>query len=223
MRKAGRYLTTAILLFTAILSSCDIFNKPIEPFIHEETGEVRVLGIDQDTIPPGDSTVTVTLENSQGYSLQVSALNDGQAAGSAEVRAEVSAVDRIALYFNGAEAGDTFNLSLKIWIDGRNRVFDDLVIPLITCTDSTALAEVSGLTATAGDGSVVLTWIDPADSDFDHVVITYTNGTAQSVDVDTEIETATITGLTNGTMYTFIVQTVDTIGNTSTGNSNSMR
>ncbi|GHV74793.1 hypothetical protein AGMMS49940_20950 [Spirochaetia bacterium] len=89
-----------------------------------------------------------------------------------------------------------------------------------TLFDPTPPAEVSSLTATAGNTEVVLTWTDPADSDFDKVVITFSpeppSGTS-TVDVAAGTQTATITGLTNGTAYTFTVKTVDTLGNTSAG------
>ncbi|GHT67092.1 hypothetical protein FACS189485_00920 [Spirochaetia bacterium] len=83
--------------------------------------------------------------------------------------------------------------------------------------DTPAPAAVSGLIATAGDARVILDWADPTDTDFANVVITYTNGTAQSVTVPKGSQTAAITGLTNGTAYTFTVRTVNTTGNTSAG------
>ncbi|GHU06736.1 hypothetical protein FACS1894151_00020 [Spirochaetia bacterium] len=89
--------------------------------------------------------------------------------------------------------------------------------PQSTSPDTTAPAEVSALNAAAGNAQVVLTWTDPADSDFTKVIITYTNGTAQSVNVTKGTQTAAITGLSNGTAYTFTVKTVDTTGNTSAG------
>ncbi|GHV77697.1 hypothetical protein AGMMS49942_25180 [Spirochaetia bacterium] len=84
-------------------------------------------------------------------------------------------------------------------------------------TDTTAPAEVGALNTAAGNEQVVLTWTDPTDSDFSKVVITYTNVTAQSVNVTKGIKTKTITGLTNNTPYTFTVKTVDTSGNSSAG------
>ncbi|GHU99131.1 hypothetical protein FACS189483_08020 [Spirochaetia bacterium] len=86
-----------------------------------------------------------------------------------------------------------------------------------TTPDTTAPAEVGGLNATPGNKQVYLSWTDPADSDFAKVVITYTNGTAQSVDVAMGTEFAIISGLTNGTAYTFTVKTVNTSGNSSAG------
>jgi hypothetical protein len=82
--------------------------------------------------------------------------------------------------------------------------------------DTTAPAEVSNLGGTAGDGSVTLTWIDPPDADLDHLEITWTGG-ATVLKVAAGEQTRTITGLGNGTTYTFTVQTVDASGNKSAG------
>ncbi|GHT86897.1 hypothetical protein FACS1894137_13140 [Spirochaetia bacterium] len=81
-------------------------------------------------------------------------------------------------------------------------------------SDTSAPAELGGLNAAAGDKQIVLTWTDPADSDFAKAVITY--GT-ESLTVAKGTQTAVITGLTNGTAYTFTVKAVDTAGNSSAG------
>ncbi|GHT89733.1 hypothetical protein FACS1894137_19090 [Spirochaetia bacterium] len=81
-------------------------------------------------------------------------------------------------------------------------------------SDTSAPAELGGLNAAAGDKQIVLTWTDPADSDFAKAVIAY--GT-ESLTVAKGTQTAVITGLTNGTAYTFTVKTVDTAGNSSAG------
>ena len=81
-------------------------------------------------------------------------------------------------------------------------------------TDNTAPAEVSNLSASASDASVSLSWSNPTDADFDHVIITYNGNT-----LTTSSTSKTITGLTNGTSYTFLVQTVDNSGNVSQGSS----
>ena len=85
--------------------------------------------------------------------------------------------------------------------------------------DTQAPAEVTGLTATPGNGQVTLTWTDPGDTDFDHVEIWYgSGGTADTQFTGTIDNTGTvINGLTNGTEYTFKVLTVDTLSNISTG------
>ncbi|MDR2739955.1 MAG: hypothetical protein LBB68_09030, partial [Treponema sp.] len=64
--------------------------------------------------------------------------------------------------------------------------------------DKTAPAKVSGLTGTAGDGQVVLTWTDPTDTDLDHIEITWEPG-GGSASVPRGTGTYTAAGLTNGT------------------------
>jgi hypothetical protein len=86
-----------------------------------------------------------------------------------------------------------------------------------TVNDTMSPASVSGLSGTPGNGQVTLTWTDPADADLDHVEITFTPGGTSPVSVLKGTQTKTITGLTNGTSYTFTVKAVDTAGNESGG------
>jgi uncharacterized protein YjdB len=83
--------------------------------------------------------------------------------------------------------------------------------------DVTPPANVSSLTGTAGNTQVTLTWIDPADADLDQIEITWTPGGTTPVNVAKGAQTYTITGLTNGTAYTFTVKAVDTAANKNSG------
>ncbi len=78
--------------------------------------------------------------------------------------------------------------------------------------DTTPPGPVTGLSASAGDGSVSLSWSNPGDSDFSHVIISYSGG-----NINTSSQSRTITGLTNGTSYTFTVTAYDNAGNASSG------
>ncbi|WP_299896045.1 polysaccharide lyase family 7 protein [uncultured Aquimarina sp.] len=69
---------------------------------------------------------------------------------------------------------------------------------------------VSELNAVARNGSVVLNWNNPQDSDFNSVRITYDGGEVISFG-----ESATINNLSNGTSYSFTVVAVDNSGNVS--------
>lgn len=69
---------------------------------------------------------------------------------------------------------------------------------------------VSELHAIARNGSVVLNWNNPQDSDFNSVRITYDGGEVISFG-----ESATINNLSNGTSYSFTVVAVDNSGNVS--------
>lgn len=84
-------------------------------------------------------------------------------------------------------------------------------------SDQTPPAEVGNLNGAAGNGQVTLNWIDPMDTDFTKVIITYTPGGSTPVEIGKGAQTAIITGLTNSTEYLFTVKTVDASGNESSG------
>jgi hypothetical protein len=101
------------------------------------------------------------------------------------------------------------------------------IISLVSCeqvndllqTDTAPPAEVSDLVATEADAQVTLTWTDPADADFDHVAISYGTGGNPDTAFTGTVDSAgtVIAGLTNDSEYSFLVTTVDTTGNESTG------
>src|SRR5574344_1065483 len=93
-------------------------------------------------------------------------------------------------------------------------------------TDTTAPAAVTNVNAQAGDKQVVLTWADPADADLYGIRIAYTSAGGASGNIRAACtdgllvakgaQTYIVTGLTNGTEYTFSVYAVDTSQNEST-------
>ncbi len=86
-------------------------------------------------------------------------------------------------------------------------------------TDTIAPGNVSALEAVAGDGRVQLSWMNPGDLDFSHVVLSY----FVAGDVDFFIAGGTdrviVAGLPNGVSQTFILYTLDLEGNQSSGRS----
>ncbi|HAH61664.1 MAG TPA: hypothetical protein DCL73_06160 [Treponema sp.] len=80
-------------------------------------------------------------------------------------------------------------------------------------TDAIGPSHVTELEAVGSDGTVTLTWTDPSDTDFDHILIKYGN---ESVTVASGIETYEVTGLTNEEGVQFKVYSVDKHGNIST-------
>lgn len=80
-------------------------------------------------------------------------------------------------------------------------------------TDTTPPADVTSLTKTVTGTSVNLTWTNPLDEDFSHVLISR-DGTqiANDITSGTFTETVTVTGL-----HTYTVMTVDLAGNISPG------
>ena len=92
--------------------------------------------------------------------------------------------------------------------------------------DTTAPADVTELAAAAKDSSVVLTWKDATDEDiFGYLVSWKAESTGRlllALEKDSLIaakgqQGCVVTGLTNGTKYTFTVKTMDASGNTSGG------
>ncbi|MBQ0163351.1 MAG: chitobiase/beta-hexosaminidase C-terminal domain-containing protein [Treponema sp.] len=81
------------------------------------------------------------------------------------------------------------------------------------------IPNVTNLTATCpASGTVKLTWTNPTDADFVKVVITYdTDKSVTVLKTDSPNNEVTITGLTNGTEYTFTVKTYDNSENASNG------
>jgi hypothetical protein len=89
----------------------------------------------------------------------------------------------------------------------------------IVLSDAAAPAEASGLAAAPGDTRAVLSWTDPADPDLDHLEISWTwaggSGgpvSAPKSSAENRANSRTVEGLTNGTLYTFALGTVDTAG-----------
>ena len=92
--------------------------------------------------------------------------------------------------------------------------------------DETAPKDVEKFTVTNKDAAALLTWKDPADSDLFGIEVTYGTSTfsraisvmeKESIFVAPGTENVVITGLTNGTLYTFTVKAMDLSGNKSTG------
>lgn len=84
--------------------------------------------------------------------------------------------------------------------------------------DRTPPAEITGLTPVPNDSSVILTWTNPADKDFYGVEVSSVpaEGTLKEP-VVVKGNTITVTGLTNGTSYTFTLKTIDKSTNVSAG------
>ncbi len=88
----------------------------------------------------------------------------------------------------------------------------------IAPSTATAPAAPTGVTATAGNGSASVLWTAPADGGSpitSYTVTPYLDGTAQTPTVVTGNPPATgttVTGLTNGSVYTFAVSATNAVG-----------
>lgn len=88
--------------------------------------------------------------------------------------------------------------------------------------DNTAPAEVRSTAVIPGDRKLTLTWIDPADADFDQVKVKYqplavTEAVYSSVYAAKGDQYLSISNLNNGITYTITISTLDTHGNESAG------
>ena len=116
----------------------------------------------------------------------------------------------------GLTNGETYDLTIKI-TDGDGNKSNGVSIQTLIGVPP---AEVTELRGESSDGSVTLTWVEPPDDDFDHVVITFTPTVAeisQPISVSKGTQTSNFTGLTNDTTYTFTLKTVDNSDNRSSG------
>ena len=127
-----------------------------------------------------------------------------------------------AAFFSGSFAG--------IMATHRNRAananpvalqygFDRFAIAAITPPDTTAPAAPTGLTATAGDGQIVLDWTDNAEADLAGYKV-YRSDTPTVAVTGTPLSTPTTSaftdgGRTNGATYYYAVVAVDQMGNVS--------
>jgi outer membrane murein-binding lipoprotein Lpp len=88
--------------------------------------------------------------------------------------------------------------------------------------DGTSPSEVTNVQSSTFDGSIALTWADPSDADFDHVVLSVT-GNSKLYTINKGNQYFKAESLANGTSYIFKIMTVDKIGNTSTGENVSVK
>lgn len=84
--------------------------------------------------------------------------------------------------------------------------------------DKTGPGAVTNVQASSGETTVTLTWTNPSANDFSHVAVTSNPSlTTGSITVHSQTAgsqgSATITGLTSGTEYTFTIITEDDLGN----------
>ena len=87
-----------------------------------------------------------------------------------------------------------------------------IVAGTVTCTATTEPGAPTGVTATAGDAQADVSWTAPA-SDGGSAILYYTvTSSPGSISATSSTTTATVTGLTNGTSYTFTVTATNAIG-----------
>ncbi len=128
-----------------------------------------------------------------------------------------------------ASVSRTMGITKKIYVCTTcQKEFDTAKEAIDCCSenlDTTAPADVTELAAVAKDSSVLITWKDAADKDiYGYLVSWKTAGAGRaaalekySLIVAKGQQGCIVTGLANGTEYTFTVKTMDTSGNKSKG------
>src|SRR5574344_1135078 len=126
-----------------------------------------------------------------------------------------------SLLVSGLTNGTEYTFTLKSYDKSLNASSGTTKVATpVDTADSTAPAEASSFAATAGDACATLSWTEPSDSDYYGIKISATPaaGTLASPVVLLKGTTSlSVTGLTNGTQYTFTAQTLDTSLNASAG------
>ena len=135
--------------------------------------------------------------------------------------------DVVSFDVSGLTVGKEYTFTVKAFDESLN--YSEGVTAkatVIDTSDKTAPAEVTELTATNKDASVLLTWTDATDEDIYGYEVTWNKNApinrsaameANSMMVAPGAKGCYISNLTNGTEYAFTVKSVDTSGNKSAG------
>lgn len=125
-----------------------------------------------------------------------------------------------AVTVDGLVNGTAYTFTLRTVDNNGNRSVGVTTVPYtplpLDPDDTMPPSEVSGVNIVPGNGQVTISWTDPSDEDFNKVEITRIPGNAVA-EVGRGGQTSVISGLDNGTEYTFILRTVDVNENISEG------
>lgn len=177
----------------------------------------NLLGEDEvDTTPPDSVSSVITIPIDGGVILKwTDPSNSDLATISIAYSSTTESVDAGVEFIEitGLSNGSTITFSL-VAVDDSGNSSSTVTADVTPNIDNTPPTDVDLLEVEDGDEEVVLTWSDPTEDDFYAVEISYDSTT---VVIDAGVESATITGLTNGNTYNFTVKTVDYSENSSTG------
>ncbi len=188
----------------------------------DSTAPAKVT-VTEDAVTAANSKAVITWTNpadSDFYATRVT-VSPALENGNSSLVIEGKAGGKSTVTFEGLTNGTKYTFTLYA-MDKSLNVADGVTViatPVDT-SDKTAPADVTGLTITASNGNAVLTWTNPSDSDFAGLKISMSPaaGTLSNpVILDKSVSTLTVNGLTNGTEYTFTVQSFDNSLNFASG------
>ncbi len=101
-----------------------------------------------------------------------------------------------------------------------NAVNSGTVEAVFPITETIQPSEVENLAASRSDAStIVFSWIEPDDADFDHVVITRSPGSSSEIIYPRGSTSHVFSDMSQSTSYTITIKAVDSAGNHSSGRS----
>lgn len=197
-------LSGVVLLAAATVVGCEY----LELLSAEDFGPGRIVGL---VATPGDRHVALTWTDPDDRDLDLVQVSWQPSDG--VIRSVTAGVQSFTA--TDLENGTTYVFSLRA-VDMAGNTSTAITVTA-TPQDTTAPEEVTGAVAVAGDQEVTLTWHDPTDTDLARVLVTWTPGGTVEQRVAPGVQALTVTGLVNGTTYTFAIAAEDHEGNTSAG------
>jgi len=154
-------------------------------------------------VAPNNNGSTITSYTATAFNLAVAGNPVGTACSTAALTCTITGLTNGVTYYISLQAQNTAGLSVRS-------------APRVAVTPSFQPGAVSGVTGASGNGQVSLSWTPGSTGA--SVITDYTlwyssgGGYTQFSDGTSAAPTATVTGLTNGTAYTFLVYAVNVNG-----------
>ena len=130
-----------------------------------------------------------------------------------------------SLFVSGLETGRTYNFKVRTYDTSNNfSTGKQKTTTVADTSDHTPPAEITNVTTSAVDGTAIISWMPPTNSDFAGVQISMSPaaGTLSNpVEVSKTVTSISVGGLTVGKTYTFTLKSFDTSKNYSRGVSKS--
>jgi hypothetical protein len=236
-------IRTVFCILVLSLSGCNNFDQSIEDFINDQTGVVELQALTPVSpgavvredgsifIPPAAGgaprfILELSLQNERGYTLDFAVLNTGGTEPDPDrIWAEPGDSGRVFIHIAGAQPGDVFNLTLKLWKAGGGRTFGDIVIPpvvfgVLLPDDAKAITgfTLAGKAGTIDDTGYTIAVTLPYGTDVTGLVpvITYTGvsidpaaGTARDFSTPRTYTVTAADGSTRGYTVTVTVEPAD--------------